>query len=74
MAQTHLQPHTGEKRDFGIIAAIIVAIFSGIAWVTTAAVALTQRATRVETVKAVISESGPGDTNSTSLSINQPTF
>jgi isocitrate lyase len=55
MAQTHLQAHTGEKRDFGIMATTVVAFFADIAWVTTADVALTQTATMVETVKAVIS-------------------
>ena len=45
---------TQGKRDFGITAAIIVAIIASIARVTTAAVALMQTATMVETVNAVV--------------------
>ena len=42
------------KRNFGITAAIIAAILVGVSGATTAAVALTQRATRAETVNAVV--------------------
>ena len=54
IAQTHLQPIHWGKRDFGITAVIIVAIIASIARVTTAAVALMQTATMVETVNAVV--------------------
>jgi hypothetical protein len=57
MAQTHLKLLHHGKRNFGITAAIIVAIITGIAGATTAAVALTQAATTVDTVNAVISKS-----------------
>lgn len=45
------------KRNFGITAAIIVAIITGIAGATIAAIALTQAATTVDTDNAVISKS-----------------
>ena len=48
---------TQGKRDFGITAAIIVAIITGIAGATTAAVALTQTAAMAETINAVVSKS-----------------
>ena len=45
---------TQGKRDFGITAVIIVAIIASISRVTAAAVALTQTATMVESVNAVV--------------------
>lgn len=57
MAHTHLQTLHQGKRDFGIIAAIIVAIIAGIAQVTTVAVALTLTDTTTETINMVVSKS-----------------
>jgi hypothetical protein len=57
MAQTYLHPLHRGSGGFVITAAIISAIIVGIAGATTAALALTQKATMVETVNAVVSGS-----------------
>ena len=53
----HLQPLHQGKREFGITAAIIAATMTDTAGATTAAVALAQIDTTVETINYVVSKS-----------------